>query len=159
VLRTARAIIEARCNGLVSLKEICQFLISREIADLKKGLRAAHASWSVSENRQTLESGLVDALMDDRWPGTNSQELLSAATPSLRDGSPEMHTALCLLATVYDLAVNENGKTWADYFVPGIMQDAIDDLAGARSWLSGDPDAAMGLVRAARDKLHLRPVE
>ena len=158
VLRTARVIVEARCSGLVSLKEICEFLISREIADLKKGLLAAHASWSTSEHRQSLESALVDALMDDRWPGTDSQELLSAATPSLRNGSPEMHTALCFLATVYDIAVRGNGEIWEACFVPGIIQDAIDDLARARNWLSSDPDVAVELVRAARSKLRLEPI-
>ena len=69
-----------------------------------------------------------------------------------------MHTALCFFATVYDLIVSENGESWAAYFVPGIMQDAINDLAGARSWLSSDPDLAIELVRAARSKLRLVPI-
>jgi hypothetical protein len=158
VLRTARMIIEARCSGLVGLTDICNFLISREIADLKKGMLAAHASWSISGHKKSLESTFIEALMDDRWPGTDSQELLSAATPSLRTRSPEMHTALCFFATVCDLAINENNMPWAAYFVSGVMQDAIEDLAGARSWLTSDPDVSLELVSAARGKLGLRPI-
>ena len=142
VLRTARVIIEARCSRYISLRDICTFLISREVTELKKGLLATYGGKAISEDRQPFKGGLIDALRSDQWPGTDSQELLSAATPSLRNASPEMHTALCFLATVNEIAVNENGEPWGAFFVPGIMGDAVEDLAGARTWLSSDPDAA-----------------
>lgn len=159
VLRTARVIVEARCSGCVSLKEICIFLISREIADLKKGLIVKYGSKEAVQGRPPLEATLVEALRNDEWPGTDSGELLAVATPTLRNISPQMHSALCFLATVYDVAVNENGVPWAGFFIPGIMEDALHDLAGARSWLSSSPDTARELVRAARLKLNLRPIE
>jgi hypothetical protein len=158
-LRTARAIVEARCNGFVNLKEITGFLVSREINDLKKGLLSAYGGKAIADHRQPLEGGLVEALHNDQWPGTDSQTLLSAATSSLKSKSPELHSALCFFATIYDIAVNESSVPWGGFFVPGIVADAAQDLAGAHSWLSNDPDAALELVRAARGKLRFRPIE
>jgi hypothetical protein len=157
VLRSARTVVEARCNGCISLTEICNFLISREITDLKKALLTAYAG-HVTEHGRLVEDAFVGALLDDHWPGTNSRELLSVATPDLRDAFPEMHTALCFLATVYDLAISEHKNSWTDYFVPGVVQDGAEDLSGARRWLSSDPKTALELVRTARGKLGLRPL-
>ena len=158
VLRSARTVVEARCNGYISLTEICKFFISQEISDLKGALLTAYGNQGTSERGRLVEGAFVSALLDDRWPGTNSYELLSAATPDLRRASPEMHTALCFLATVYDLSVNENRNSWTGYFDPGVMQDGIEDLSGARRWLNSDPKTALELVHAARGKLGLGPL-
>ena len=160
ILRSARTIVEARCNGSISLTEICRFLISREIAELKKALLTAYSGQGNQEDgyARPPEGAFIGTLLDDKWPGTSSSELLSAVTPDLTVASPEMYTTLCFLATVHDLTANRNRNPWSEYFSDGTIHDGVENLSGARRWLNSDPKTALELIRVARDKLGLGPL-
>jgi hypothetical protein len=158
VLRTARTIVEARCNNCVSLKEVGNFLILREIVDFKNALLAGYGGDNISDARGHIAGSVVASLLDDQWPGKSSSELLFAATPALKATSPELYTVLCFLATIYDLVADENRDSWEGYFVEGVMQNGVADLCAARRWLHSEPETALQLVQAARGKLSFGPI-
>jgi hypothetical protein len=156
VLRIARTLVEARTSGLATLGDILEFLLSREIVDVKRGFLAARRL----RDAPVDDTSIIGSLLDDRWPGRDAHALLASATPKLSDQSCGLYAALYFLGTAAELVVKSSVDSAASlYFVSGISQDGVNDMATARGLLSADPDVAIELVRASRAKLGLGPID
>ncbi len=151
ILRAARALVEARKSGLVTLDQIALHLLHHEVLAAKRAAIAAiRADGSVSLLR------LGAKLFDDSWPGSRPSEMLTVTTQSMRVDAPMLYTYLILLGTVGEVFTETiRAIDPASLFLDGAYQNGVLKLAHARRVMYIDSGAALELINASRRELGL----